>query len=190
MRTRDPFGQALCVLRRTLRDGGLAPGQHLPINDIALALGLSASPVREALSRLCGEGLIEDRRGLGYFTRILPTEDIVGLLELEQAHVELAVRLSSQDFQAGEEPDDVFVWIRAVVEECGSVPLKESFDRVASRLETPRATPSGRSRGQGEENDDPLLRMRDAYRIWTENARVTADQLRRMPPAVLRIDDQ
>ena len=56
MRQRDPFGMALASLRTALEDG-LAPGQHLSVVDIAASLGLSTSPVREALSRLCGEGV-------------------------------------------------------------------------------------------------------------------------------------
>lgn len=86
MRQRDPFGTALASLRTAIEDG-LAPGQHLSVADIAASLNLSTSPVREALSRLCGEGLIEDRRGLGYFTRATPLEDVLGLLDLEAAHI-------------------------------------------------------------------------------------------------------
>ena len=74
MRQRDPFGSTLISLRAAL-EYGLAPGQHLSVADIAASLKLSTSPVREALSRLCGEGLVEDRRGLGYFSRaIAPAE--------------------------------------------------------------------------------------------------------------------
>ena len=91
MRQRDPFGMALASLRTAI-EGGLAPGQHLSVADIAASLSLSTSPVREALSRLCGEGLVEDRRGLGYFTRPTPLEDILGLLDLEAIHVRLAAR--------------------------------------------------------------------------------------------------
>ncbi len=186
MRARDPFGQALFMLRRMLREDGLAPGQHLPINDISVALGLSASPVREALSRLCGEGLVEERRGLGYFTRAMPTEDIVGLLELEQAHVELAVRLSPVVALNDGAAEDLIVWIRKVVEASGSVPLQESFERVSSRLDRPRALLGGTSAIEG----DPVLRVREAYRAWIGGARLAADRLRRTPPTVLQIDDQ
>lgn len=190
MRARDPFGQALFMLRRMLRDDGLAPGQHLPINDISVALGLSASPVREALSRLCGEGLVEERRGLGYFTRAMPTEDIVGLLELEQAHVELAVRLSPVVALNDGGAEDLIVWIRKVVEASGSVPLQESFERVSSRLDRPRALLVGTSEVDEAIEGDPVLRVREAYRAWIGGARLAADRLRRTPPTVLQIDDQ
>jgi DNA-binding GntR family transcriptional regulator len=133
MRSRDPFRQALEVLR-TAVTSAVAPGSHLPINDAAHALGLSTSPVREALSRLCGEGLIEDRRGFGYFTRDLPTEDLVGLLRLEQLHVELALSLTGEARPLGPEVVDLHDWAAALMERCDCEPVKESYARLASRL--------------------------------------------------------
>lgn len=58
---RDSFGLALSALRRRLRQGGDAPGAPLPIQLIAAELRLSTTPVREALSRLAGEELVEKR---------------------------------------------------------------------------------------------------------------------------------
>ena len=134
MRSRDPFGVALASLRQVLA-AGLPPGQHLPVSDLAAGLKLSTSPVREALSRLCGEGLVEDRRGLGYFTRGAAVEDIVGLLDLEAVHVALARRgveagLPSEGSDAGVE-----AWIVGVMERCESQSLVESVERVHRRLE-------------------------------------------------------
>lgn len=58
---RDSFGLALSALRRRLRQGGDLPGAPLPIQLIAAELRLSTTPVREALSRLAGEELVEKR---------------------------------------------------------------------------------------------------------------------------------
>lgn len=65
-RDRDPFTQAYATLRDDLRTAALAPGQALVILDIAKALGMSTTPVREALATLHGEGLIERGPGPGY----------------------------------------------------------------------------------------------------------------------------
>lgn len=181
MRARDPFGDALASLRRALQTG-LAPGQHLPVNDVAAALKLSTSPVREALSRLCGEGLIEDRRGHGYFTRSIPLEDIHGLLALEQAHVRLA--LSETDAAGPEDADDrtVEAWIASLMEACVSQPLLESFERVHRRLEPlrrlhgPTSTPHGL----------PPHEILDAYYDrWRDAALGLGARLRKLAPGSL-----
>jgi len=46
-------------LRNAILDGSYAPGQALVISTLADELGLSATPLREALQRLCSEGLVE-----------------------------------------------------------------------------------------------------------------------------------
>lgn len=75
---RDAFGLALGALRSRLREGLDPPGATLPINLIAAELRLSPTPVREALSRLAGEGLV-DKKGPAY-TR--PLLDGLALAEL------------------------------------------------------------------------------------------------------------
>ncbi|MGR4866739.1 GntR family transcriptional regulator [Caulobacter sp. LARHSG274] len=62
---RDAFALALGALRRRLRQGEDAPGAALPIQLIAAELRLSTTPVREVLSRLAGEHLV-DKRGPVY----------------------------------------------------------------------------------------------------------------------------
>jgi len=65
-RIRDPFGQALEALRQSVAAGRHAPGRPIVIADEARTLNLSATPIREALCWLGGEGLVE-RGGAGGF---------------------------------------------------------------------------------------------------------------------------
>lgn len=51
----DRVGHAV---RRAILEGRLRPGETLSISDLAADLGVSHSPVREALQRLSGQGLI------------------------------------------------------------------------------------------------------------------------------------
>ena len=83
----EPFFVALGVLRERLAQGLLAPGAHIIAGDLADELGLSTTPVREALSRLAGEDAIEDRRGQGYFVRRLVGADVADLYRLSLAHL-------------------------------------------------------------------------------------------------------
>lgn len=177
MRQRDPFGLALASLRSAIA-AGLAPGQHLSVADIAAALNLSTSPVREALSRLCGEGLVEDRRGMGYFTRAAPLEDILGLLALEAAHLRLAASEALVDDPSEATDAAVEAWIVALMEGCENQPLVESLSRVRQRLAPLRRLGDGES-PPPPEGVDGL----DAYYLrWQLAAGQLAARVRRLDP--------
>lgn len=60
------------ILQRAIITGELEPGQRVRDQDIARRLGVSRTPVREALQRLEDEGLVETRRGS--LTRIMPLD--------------------------------------------------------------------------------------------------------------------
>ncbi len=92
IRERDPFGRALATLRGRLRTGTYGQGQPLAIVELARELDLSPTPVREALSRLAGQGLVEDRRGRGYFSPRLEALDLAELYDLSAVHVRLALQ--------------------------------------------------------------------------------------------------
>lgn len=79
----DSFTIALETIRKELRAGIHAPSTRLTASDIAVRLGLSPTPVREALSRLVGEGLLHERRGQGAFVPRLQEHDVVALFRLQ-----------------------------------------------------------------------------------------------------------
>jgi DNA-binding GntR family transcriptional regulator len=53
--------QALDAIRRAIVTGELAPGEAVKDVELAARMGLSRTPVREALARLADEGLIETK---------------------------------------------------------------------------------------------------------------------------------
>lgn len=65
-RKHDPFTQALESLRARADQGAFTPGAPVVIIEEARRLGLSPTPVREALGWLCGFGLME-RAPMGGF---------------------------------------------------------------------------------------------------------------------------
>jgi hypothetical protein len=75
---------ALATVRARLREGRYARGDRLMITALAEDLGLSATPVREALAWLAGEGLIQDRRGMGYFAWRPDAVDLLQILDLQR----------------------------------------------------------------------------------------------------------
>ncbi|WP_052516809.1 MULTISPECIES: GntR family transcriptional regulator [Brevundimonas] len=58
-------------MREAAETGGYAPGRPIVIIDEARRLGLSTTPVREALAWLCGEGVIERGPAGGFLARRL-----------------------------------------------------------------------------------------------------------------------
>ncbi|MBI1685173.1 GntR family transcriptional regulator [Caulobacter hibisci] len=139
---KDPFTAALDSLRQALRDGRFALGEPLTITALAHDLRLSATPIREALSRLAGEGLIEDRRGRGYFTRRLDVADLTELYGLRRLYLveALHARPASAALSPPGEVDaltpaeraaQILDWVAA---SAGNRSLFEVYRRVCDRL--------------------------------------------------------
>lgn len=86
----EPFQLALETLRDRLRRGAFPYERRLAASDIAQDLRLSPTPVREALARLAGEGLVEDRRGQGYFVPLPSAREVTDLFRLSLAQLLIA----------------------------------------------------------------------------------------------------
>jgi DNA-binding GntR family transcriptional regulator len=56
---------AYLALRDAIRTGALAPGQRITLRELADSLGMSLTPVREAVQSLASEGLVEQRPNIG-----------------------------------------------------------------------------------------------------------------------------
>lgn len=66
-------------LRSLIIHDEFLPGSHLDPIALAERLGASTTPIREALNRLTGDGLIETRQGSGFY---LALPDVVTLKDL------------------------------------------------------------------------------------------------------------
>ena len=80
------------VLRDAIVKGDLGPGEQIKDSEIATELGLSRTPVREAIGRLVDVGLLESKAGA--YTRVtsLRRQDAEASLAVLQALDQLAVR--------------------------------------------------------------------------------------------------
>lgn len=86
----------------------LAPGQRLDVDEIADQLGVSRTPLKDALTRLSAEGLIEIRPRSGTYVTNPSIEDIEELFDvrrvLELYAAELAVRhITEPELKQGRE---------------------------------------------------------------------------------------
>lgn len=135
----EQFQSALRELRERLRNGVWLPGARITATELAAELQFSATPVREALSRLAGEGLIEDRRGQGFFVRGLGAADIADLwrLRLECLRIAREPGRSGQaaESAAGRDPIAIAEALLAgLVAQAGGRVLARFHGRVALQL--------------------------------------------------------
>ena len=73
------YEEVAARLRRLIADGRLKPGDKLPPErELASALGVSRTSVRDAIRTLQATGLLEPRQGEGTVIRELSTDTVVG----------------------------------------------------------------------------------------------------------------
>ena len=87
--------KALLSLRDLILSGELAAGQKLSEVGLADRLGLSRTPIRDALMRLAGEGLLE-KAGSSYAVRAFSIQDVRDAIELRGTMEGLAARLAAE----------------------------------------------------------------------------------------------
>lgn len=72
-------------LREQIIQGTFGPGEQINESVLAAQLSTSRGPVREALQRLCQEGILISRRNRGVFVLELATEDIREIYAVREA---------------------------------------------------------------------------------------------------------
>lgn len=83
------------LLRDLLTNGELQPGERIREASLATRLGMSRSPVREALQRLTNEGLIELLPRRGAFVKAIRDTELRELFEVREALESQAAYLAS-----------------------------------------------------------------------------------------------
>jgi DNA-binding GntR family transcriptional regulator len=88
--------QAYVRLRALILSGGLSPGEQLRQQTLAGELGISRTPLREALNRLASEGLIEFRLHRSAVVAEFSQRDIEADYEARRILEPAAARLAAQ----------------------------------------------------------------------------------------------
>lgn len=83
-------------LRRMIIDGEFRPDERLVEEKIAGRLGISRTPLREAMHRLEQEGLLRKRKQGGYVIAPLSREEVEEVVEVRSALEELVTRLATR----------------------------------------------------------------------------------------------
>ncbi len=83
-------------IRQMIGDGALTPGQRINRKELEEALGVSQTPINDALSRLAGERFIEQESRRGYYVKRISAEEMIQLFEYRAATEGMAARLCAE----------------------------------------------------------------------------------------------
>ena len=161
--------QAVAAIRAAIRDGTLQAGQLYSAYQIAGYLGVSRSPVREALMRLAEAGMVSFERNRGFRIVVPGAPEIAEvfqlrlLLEVPAARraaacspgglgARLAAELDQMRAAAGRLDERAFMQHdqrlhRLILEAAGNSRLAALVDNLRDATRTLGASTAGRSRG-------------------------------------------
>jgi DNA-binding GntR family transcriptional regulator len=147
--TRVPLREQVhrAVVGRILREE-IAPGSRISDSVLAQELGVSRTPVREALLRMEREGFLEVDVGRGFFVKALSAGEVaevypilwtLEVLALRACRVDAATvaeldRINAELGQAGDDPERRveldMAWHQALLARCGNRLLLEMISRL------------------------------------------------------------
>jgi DNA-binding GntR family transcriptional regulator len=90
------------ALRDAIQDGRLPQGERLREEEVARRLGVSRTPVREALGRLVARGLVQEAPGRGLVVVELSKRQVIELYAMRRILEGAAARFAAQHASPGE----------------------------------------------------------------------------------------
>lgn len=99
------FERVYLALKERLGSGGYGAGEHLEPSALSGDLNASITPVRDALHRLVGEGLVEAPRGDGFRTPLVTEMGLRHLYRWNAALLDLAARVTGATSALPEETE-------------------------------------------------------------------------------------
>ncbi|MDN5926346.1 MAG: GntR family transcriptional regulator [Hyphomicrobiales bacterium] len=176
------------ALRSGILAGDFKPGERMLEVNLSERLGVSRTPIREALKLLAGEGLLDHTPNRGYYVREYSTEDIVQAYEIRAALEGLAARRAAQlgmeqaeraiieralsDGQKLLNSDDFSSMDRSLYGQINSAFHSAIHSASRSRMlrdhlrQSQQIAPSSHRNVVAFEHDDVKRRLADHYRIY------------------------
>lgn len=90
------------TIKNSIINNEIKPGDHLSETIIAQTLGMSRTPIREAIKILQSEDLVEVHNGVGIFVKHVTIKDIYELFEVRAALECTALRSAMENITEGE----------------------------------------------------------------------------------------
>jgi len=100
--SRSAVEYATATIQDLIKRGEFAPGQRLVVADLVKRLQVSAGPVREAIRRLTGEGLLEVRPNRGAIVRSLSQQELANVYDLREVIEGLLARQCANNIRQAE----------------------------------------------------------------------------------------
>lgn len=186
MRNRSVGDAVYTRLKDMILSNHLKPGQKLLDRDLAEELGVSRTPVREALRLLEQEGLVGNRSGKGYFVADMDSKHIGELYDLREILEAQAIRLAAE--RATSSQLEELAGVLATLETFRDNPAKRGEEiKIGLRIHEIIARASGNAFLH-----ETLIRLLDRMQffIWMEMLNEdpeTADLTRREHTALLAL---
>lgn len=138
--------RAQLLLREKILAGELAPGTRLLEVYLAEDLGISRTPVRDALSRLAEEGLLERGSKGGFIVRSFTLADALDAIELRGVLEGTAARLAAErgvDIELMSRLEQIVYMLDEAFDSRGNVEDLDSYAELNARFHEMLAALSG-----------------------------------------------
>jgi len=125
---------------RTIKDSiirnDLLPGQRLSIDELARDLGVSPTPVREALTRLSADGLVERARNKTALVAKITVEDVHQVYEVRRLLEPYAASLAAKELPSDYNLEERLYRVKQEAEEIQGILTATSTSLTSSQYET------------------------------------------------------
>lgn len=119
------------ALRDAIQEGRLPQGERLREEDVARRLGVSRTPVREALRRLVARGLVQEAPGRGLVVVELSKRQVIELYAMRRILEGAAARFAAQHASPGE--GELLRRLAAECRDAGTPPKMAQANRAFHR---------------------------------------------------------
>lgn len=185
---RTLYGQVYQLLKERILNMDLSPGTRLKAEELAEELGVSNTPLREAIRQLTKDGLVETIPYRGSFVKSLSAREVGEIYDVRMALEALAVRLAAQaatleqtaqieswvrEYEQAFFADDVHAGLQAdfafhelIAQASGNRALYDLLQSLSARVQALRRMDRGKTRRQESLEDHraicQALKERDA----------------------------
>ena len=123
--------QAYQIIKGAIMRNSLLPGQPLSIEDLARDLGVSQTPVREALAKLSAERLVERPRNRVALVAAISEEDVCQVYEVRRLMEPYAASVTANHLSSDRRLEEQ---LREVMERAGEI--QEALNTTSGSLTT------------------------------------------------------